>query len=48
MLHSMHTIRGECGSYKLNIISLSCFDDNRYILDDGINTLTYGHFQIKN
>ena len=24
-------------------ISLSCFDDKRYILDNGINTLAYGH-----
>ena len=27
-----------------NKISLSCFDDNRYVLDDGgINTLAYFH-----
>ena len=27
-------------------ISLSCFDDKRYILDDGITTLAHGHCQI--
>ena len=27
-----------------NKIALSCFDDKRYILDDGITTLPYGHF----
>ena len=27
-------------------ISLSCFDDKRYILDNGINTLAYGHKDI--
>ena len=35
MLHSMRTIRSEChqiGSYQLNKISLSCFDDKRYML----------------
>ena len=26
--------------------SLSAFDDKRYILDDGINTLPYGHKDI--
>ena len=31
------------GTYELNKISLSCFDDKRYVLDDGINTLTYYH-----
>jgi hypothetical protein len=25
---------------------LSCYDDKRYILDDGINTLSYGHCRI--
>ena len=29
------------GTYNLNKISLSCFDDKRHILDDGINTFTY-------
>ena len=24
-------------------ISLSCFDDKRYVLDDGVNTLAYFH-----
>ena len=24
-------------------ISLSCFDDKRYILDNGVNTLDYFH-----
>ena len=41
MLHSMRTIRSECdqiGSYQLNKISLSCFDDKRFILDDGIHS----------
>ena len=27
-------------------ISLSCFDDKRYIKDDGINTSAYGHRDI--
>ena len=35
-LHSVCT-------YDLNKISLNCFDDKRYALDDGINTLAYGH-----
>ena len=31
------------GKYEINKISLSCFDDNRYVLDDGINSLAYFH-----
>ena len=30
-------------TYETNKISLSCFDDERYILKNGINTLAYGH-----
>ena len=29
------------GTYDVCKISLSCFDDERYILDDGINSLAY-------
>ena len=44
-----HTMRGikfknhNLGTYETNEISLSCFDDTRYILKNGINTLAYGH-----
>ena len=30
-------------TYKINKISFSCFDDKRYVLDDGIYTLAYFH-----
>ena len=30
-------------TYGVSKISLSCFDDKRYILDDGINSLAYFH-----
>ena len=29
--------------YEIDKISLSCFDDKRYVLDDGIYTLSYFH-----
>ena len=29
------------GTYEINKISLSCFDDKRYVLDDGIYMLAY-------
>ena len=35
------------GTYDVCKNSLSCFDDNRYILDDGVNTLAYFHKDIK-
>ena len=29
------------GSFEIDKISLSCFDDKRYVLDDGIYMLIY-------
>ena len=31
------------GTYEIDKISLSCFGDKRYVLDDGIYTLSYFH-----
>ena len=30
-------------TYEIDKISLSCFDDKRYELDDGVNNLAYLH-----
>ena len=47
--HKMKTIRSEkhqLGSYELNKISLSCFDDKRFIHQNGITSYAYGHYKI--
>ena len=31
------------GSYEIDKISLSCFDNKIYVLDDGIHTLSHFH-----
>ena len=31
------------GTYEIDKISLSCFDDKRYVLDNGIRPLVYFH-----
>ena len=49
MHHKMKTIRSDChhvSSYEINKISLSLFDDKRYILSDGISSYAYGHLNI--
>ena len=46
MMHKMKTIRSEnhqLGSYEINKVSLSCFDDKRYIHEDGVTSYAYGH-----
>ena len=50
MFHKMKSIRSDShqlGSYEINKVSLSCFDDKRYILNDGISSYAYGHYMIK-
>ena len=40
--HKMKRIQSKkhkIGTYKINKISLSCFDDKRFVLDDGIYML---------
>ena len=49
MHHKMKTIRSQrhqLGSYKINKVSLSCFDDKRYIHDNGTSSYAYGHYKI--
>ena len=31
------------GTHEIDKISLSCFDDKRHVLDNGIHTLAYFH-----
>ena len=50
MYHKMKTIRSEkhqLGSYEINKVSLSCFDDKRYIHEDGVTSYAYDHKNIK-
>ena len=48
--HNMKAIQSKLhriGTYNVCKISLSCFDDKRYVLDDGVNTLVYFHKDMK-
>ena len=49
--HKMRRIQGQkhkLGTYEIKKISLSCFDDKRFVLDDEIHTLAYFHKDLKN
>ena len=35
------------GIHEINKISLSCFDDKRFVLNDGIHTLAYFHKDLR-
>ena len=47
--HSIKRIQAKkhrLGTYDICKVSLSCFDDKRYILDNGVDTSAYGHKDI--
>ena len=47
--HKMRRIQGKkhkMRTYEINKISLSIFDDKRFVVDDGIHTLAYFHKDI--
>ena len=37
----IQTKKHKIGTYEIDKISLSCFDDKKFILQDGIHTLAY-------
>ena len=48
--HKMRRIqskRHKMGTYEINKISLSCFDDKRFVLNNGIYTLAYFYKDLK-
>ena len=48
--HSMKSIKSHkhiIKSYDITKCILSCFDNKRYILKDGITTLAYGHKNLR-
>jgi hypothetical protein len=49
MRHKMNTIRSTkhiIGTYEIQKVTLSCFDDKRYLLDDGVTSYAYGNRRI--
>ena len=48
MHHKMKTFRSinhQVSTYEIQKVSLSCYDNKRYILDDGATTRAYGHYK---
>ena len=45
-LFNKKVLRHKLGTYEINKISLSAFDDKIFVLNDGIHTLAYYHKNI--
>ena len=51
IIHKIRRIQSKkhkMGTYEINKISLSVFDDKRFVLNDGIPMLAYFHKDLKN
>jgi hypothetical protein len=47
MMNTIRSQQHELFSIKVNKIGLCCFDNKRYVLDNNIDTLAYGHKDIQ-
>ena len=50
MRHKLRRIQAEkhkVGTYEIDKISLTAFDDKRFVLNDGIHMLAYFHKDLK-
>ena len=48
--HKMKKIQAKkhkIGTYEIDKVSLSCFDDKKFVLDNGVHTLAYFHKDCK-
>ena len=44
--NNMRSVNHEIFSYNFTKLGLSCSNDKQYLLEDGITSLSYGHYQI--
>ena len=42
-MNIIQSIKHKLGAYEIDKISWSCFNNKRYVLDDGIHTLAHIH-----
>jgi hypothetical protein len=50
MRHNMNTMRSvkhNVGTYEMRKVTLSCFDDKRHLLNDGVTSYAYGNKNIR-
>ena len=46
-MNRFHVQKHHVQSVVQNKVSLSCYDDKRYLLDDSVSSLAHGHYGIK-
>ena len=46
-LFDHQSVRRSMTQLRVNKIALSSYDDKRYLLDDGVQSLAYGHYSLE-
>lgn len=46
-MSTIRSVNNELGSYKIIKVTLSCYDDKRYLLHNGIESYAYGDYKIE-
>lgn len=44
--NTIRSVKHNISTVRLNKVGLSCYDDKRYLLDDGVTSYSYGHKNI--
>jgi hypothetical protein len=44
--NNLRSVKHQIGMYRYTKVGLSCSNDKQYLLDDGITSLSYGHYKI--
>jgi hypothetical protein len=45
-MNTMRSVKHQIGTYEMRKVTLSCFDDKRHLLDDGVTSYAYGNKNI--
>ena len=45
-MNTMRSVKHQVGTYEMRKLTLSCFDDKRHLLNDGVTSYAYGHKNI--
>jgi hypothetical protein len=46
-MNTMRSVKHNVGTYEMRKVTLSCFDDKRHLLNDGVTSYAYGNKNIR-
>jgi hypothetical protein len=46
-MNTIRSMKHVIGTYEMRKVTLSCFDDKRFLLEDGVTSYAYGNKNIQ-